>query len=87
MMPDSPFQTRSGLCIDKVHENLGLLAGRFYSMIASHGESDRLKLELIADNIKISLRNRIQHAEWLDESTRKSAIKKVTKQTIYRYIF
>lgn len=76
-MPDSPFQTRSSLCVDKVLDNLGLLAGRFYSMIASHGESDRLKLEAIADNIKKSLGNRIQHADWLDESTRHSAIKKV----------
>lgn len=77
LMPDSPFQTRSSLCVDKVLDNLGLLAGRFYSMIASHGESDRLKLEAIADNIKKSLGNRIQHADWLDESTRHSAIKKV----------
>jgi predicted metalloendopeptidase len=78
IVPDSPFQTRSSLCIDKVLENLGLLAGRFYSMIASHGESDRLKLEAIADNIKKSLGNRIEHADWLDDSTRASAMKKVT---------
>ena len=77
IMPDSPFQTRSSLCIDKVLDNLGLLAGRFYSMIASHGESDRLKIEAIADNIKASLGSRIQHADWLDESTRASAMKKV----------
>ncbi|CAO3646514.1 unnamed protein product [Mucor hiemalis] len=77
IMPDSPFQTRSSLCIDKVLENLGLLAGRFYSMIASHGETDRLKLEEIADNIKASLGNRIKHADWLDDSTRASAIKKL----------
>lgn len=77
IMPDSPFQTRSSLCIDKVHENLGFLAGRFYSMIASHGESDRLKLETIADSIKTSLGNRIKNADWLDETTRQSAITKV----------
>lgn len=77
LMPDTPFQTRSSLCIDKLHDNLGLLTGRFYAMIASHGESDRLKLESIANNIKTSLGNRIQHADWLDETTRHSAIKKV----------
>lgn len=82
IMPDSPFQTRSSLCIDKVLENLGLLAGRFYSMIASHGETDRLKLEEIADNIKASLGNRIKHADWLDDSTRASAIKKVLSSMI-----
>lgn len=75
--PDSPFQTRSSLCIDKVFDNLGFLSGRFYSMIASHGETDRLRLESIANNIKASLGNRIQHADWLDEPTRQSAIKKV----------
>lgn len=79
IVPDSPFQTRSSLCIDKVLENLGLLAGRFYSMIASHGETDRLKLEEIADNIKASLGNRIKQADWLDDSTRASAMKKVKR--------
>ncbi|GAA5805723.1 hypothetical protein HPULCUR_011247 [Helicostylum pulchrum] len=77
--PDSPFQTRSSLCIDKVFDNLGFLSGRFYSMIASHGETDRLRLESIANNIKASLGNRIQHADWLDEPTRQSAIKKLNK--------
>lgn len=77
LMPDTPFQTRSSLCVDKLHENLGLLTGRFYAMIASHGESDRFELESIANNIKASLGNRIQHADWLDEQTRESAIKKV----------
>ncbi|KAI7879828.1 uncharacterized protein EV154DRAFT_450821 [Mucor mucedo] len=81
LMPDTPFQTRSSLCVDKLHENLGLLTGRFYAMIASHGESDRLRLESIANNIKASLGNRIQQADWLDEPTRESAIKKLNKMS------
>jgi hypothetical protein len=77
MMPDTPFQTRSSLCVDKILDNFGLVAGRYYSMITSAGESDRLKLEEMADTIKESLGNRIKNADWLDESTRTSAMRKV----------
>ncbi|KAI7901147.1 uncharacterized protein BX663DRAFT_515097 [Cokeromyces recurvatus] len=77
LMPDTPYQTRSSLCIDKTLDNFGLVAGRFYSMITFDGESDRLKLEEIANTIKKSLRDRIENASWLDISTRKAAIKKL----------
>lgn len=77
LMPDIPFQTRSNLCVEKVLENLNLVSGRFYSMFAINGESDRLKLGEMAETIKESLGNRIKQADWLDNSTRTSAIKKV----------
>lgn len=77
IMPDTPFQTRSNLCVEKVLENLHLVSGRFYSMFTSNGESDRVKLSEMAEAIKESLGNRIKKANWLDNSTRSSAIKKV----------
>jgi predicted metalloendopeptidase len=77
LMPDIPFQTRSNLCVEKVLDNLNLVSGRFYSMFAINGESDRLKLGEMAESIKESLGNRIKQADWLDNSTRASAIKKV----------
>jgi hypothetical protein len=77
MIPDTPFQTRSSLCVDKVLDNFGLVAGRYYAMITSAGESDRLKLEEMAEAIKESLGNRIKNADWLDEATRASAMRKV----------
>lgn len=77
MIPDTPFQTRSSLCVDKVLDNFGLVAGRYYSMVASAGESDRLKLEEMAEAIKESLGNRIKNADWLDNSTEASAMRKV----------
>lgn len=78
IMPDTPFQTRSNLCVEKVLENLNFVSGRFYSMITSHGESDRIKLGEMAEAIKESLGNRIKKANWLDKATRSSAIKKVS---------
>ncbi|CAO0802735.1 unnamed protein product [Mucor circinelloides] len=77
IMPDTPFQTRSNLCVEKVLENLHLVSGRFYSMFTSNGESDRVKLSEMAEAIKESLGNRIKKASWLDNSTRSSAIRKL----------
>ncbi|RCI04941.1 hypothetical protein CU098_012866, partial [Rhizopus stolonifer] len=84
LVPDSPFQTRSSICVDKVLDNMGLVAGRFYAMITFAGEEDRLKLEEMAEAIKESLGNRIKKSDWLDESTRQAAIKKLgaMKKTI-----
>lgn len=76
IIQDSPFQTRSSICIDKVIDNLGHAVGRIYSMIA-FGEEDRLKLEEISATIEISLGNIIENSDWLDASTRAAAINKV----------
>jgi predicted metalloendopeptidase len=51
-------------------------------MITSNGESDRIKLGEMAEAIKESLGNRIKKANWLDNSTRNSAIKKVGNSPI-----
>ncbi|CAO3696833.1 unnamed protein product [Rhizopus stolonifer] len=77
IIPDSIFQTRASLCLEKCLERFGLAAGRFYAMIAFGGESDKLRLEKIAQHIKIALSDRIQNADWLDDSTKSSAIKKL----------
>ncbi|EIE78454.1 hypothetical protein RO3G_03158 [Rhizopus delemar RA 99-880] len=77
IIPDSTFQTRSSICIEKVLERFGLAAGRFYSMITFGGESDKARLEAMATNIKRALIKRIQNADWLDISTKNSATKKV----------
>ncbi|KAI9476504.1 MAG: hypothetical protein EXX96DRAFT_652130 [Benjaminiella poitrasii] len=80
-IPDLPFQTRSSLCVDKILDNFGLVAGRFYAMITLDGESDRLKLEGIVDTIKEALGKRIRNADWLDNSTRQAAIKKLNSMS------
>lgn len=77
LMPDSPFQTRASLCVEKVLDRFGLAVGRFYAMIASNGESDKINLDTIAKNIKSALIKRIRNATWLDNVTKESAIKKV----------
>ncbi|CAO3685888.1 unnamed protein product [Rhizopus microsporus] len=77
LMPDSPFQTRASLCVEKVLDRFGLAAGRFYAMIASNGESDKINLDTIAKNIKSALIKRIRNATWLDNVTKESAIKKL----------
>lgn len=79
IMPDSPFQTRSSLCTDKVVENLGHAVGRIHSMIA-FGEKDRLKLNEISATIEDSLGRLIENSDWLDVSTKTAAINKVMKQ-------
>jgi predicted metalloendopeptidase len=78
LFPDSPFQTRSSLCVDDVLDKFSLLAGRFYAMLSfKDGEQDRLLLDSISENIKSALHNRIEMANWLDSDTRDAAIKKV----------
>ncbi|KAI8972993.1 hypothetical protein BDB01DRAFT_808282 [Pilobolus umbonatus] len=76
-VPDTPFQTRSGICVDKVLNNFGLVIGRYYAMVASQGEKDRSKLEEMAQNIKAALGDRITSSDWLDATTRASAVKKL----------
>ncbi|KAI8369908.1 hypothetical protein EDC96DRAFT_588764 [Choanephora cucurbitarum] len=81
LVPDNPFQTRSGICVDKVLENFGLVSGRFYSMITFEGEEDRIKLEEMAESIKDSLGDHIKKSDWLDEATRVAAMNKLHAMT------
>ncbi|KAI8890361.1 zincin [Backusella circina FSU 941] len=79
LFPDSPFQTRSSLCVDDVLDKFSLLAGRFYAMLSfKDGEKDRELLDTISENIKSALQSRIKMADWLDSDTRDAAIKKLS---------
>ncbi|KAI9282597.1 hypothetical protein BY458DRAFT_428718 [Sporodiniella umbellata] len=78
-MPDSVYQTRASLCVERVLERFGLAAGRIYAMVAFGGEKDKIRLEKMAKEIKEALSRRIQNATWLDSTTQASALKKLKK--------
>ncbi|KAG0249007.1 hypothetical protein DFQ27_000463, partial [Actinomortierella ambigua] len=63
-------------CVDVANENLGAILGQFYLSVAFSPEMEKKGREII-DAVQSTYRVELGKADWLDEATRKNAIKKL----------
>ncbi|KAG0262912.1 hypothetical protein DFQ27_002033 [Actinomortierella ambigua] len=63
-------------CAEVANENLGAILGQFYLSVAFSPEVERQGREII-DAVRSTYRIELGKADWLDEATRKNAIKKL----------
>jgi len=73
-------QARSNYCIKLLNDNLTLLTSKLFVEKTFSGDS-KLVGEQLIENILQSMMRRIQDIDWLDETTKKNALKKAKSLT------